>query len=80
MTAGYQQKGDSAVQKPRELTADGYDLVIWQIVNRCVEPPINEGLDYVRAWLVGYARCQNDIIDLIQGLQNGSKQRQEEQG
>ena len=44
--------------------------IIAQIVNREVEHPKFSNAAEQNAYLQGYARCQNDIIDLIEGKEN----------
>ena len=58
------------------MTDQGYDFVIEKIVNRMITMPYdNYNLDLLSAWLSGYAKCQHDIIDIIDGLKKGSQQR-----
>lgn len=51
------------------LTKIGYDNIIEYIVNREVTPPKMNVYD-MHIWLSAYAKCQNDIIDIIKSLKN----------
>lgn len=44
-----------------------------RIVNREVEHPRFNGVAEQNAYLQGYARCQNDIIDLIERTKDDEK-------
>ena len=57
-------------KKPGGLTSIGYNYIIDQVVNRKVQPPEEMYTMELRAWLTGYAKCQNDIIDIINKLKD----------
>ena len=57
-------------KKPGGLTSIGYNYIIDQIVNRKVQPPKEMYTMELSAWLTGYAKCQNDIIDIINKLKD----------
>lgn len=46
-----------------------YDNIINRIVNREITPPKMNVYD-MHIWLSAYAKCQNDIIDIIKSLKN----------
>ena len=47
------------------MTKIGLEHIINEIRNRFVEPPYDMTIETLQAWLNGYARCQNDILELI---------------
>ena len=55
-----------------ELTKQGYDMIIERIINRRIKPPDMFDLDALTAWLNGYAKCQNDILDIIEKLRDSN--------
>ena len=55
---------------PEELTKMGYDAIISRIVNRVVEPPNGKTTYELTAWLAGYAKCQNDVLEIIGKLKD----------
>ena len=55
---------------PGGLTSIGYNYIIDQVVNRKVQPPEEMYTMELSAWLTGYAKCQNDIIDIINKLKD----------
>lgn len=58
------------------MTDNGYKMLIERIVNRTIEIPNNTWrLEDVQSWLSGYAKCQLDIIDIIDSIAKGSEQR-----
>ncbi len=57
-------------KKPGGLTSIGYNYIIDQVVNRKVQPPEEMYTMELSAWLTGYAKCQNDIIDIINKLKD----------
>lgn len=53
-----------------ELTKMGYDNIVDRIVNRQVDPPKNLTVTALNAWLSGYAKCQLEILDIIETLRD----------
>ena len=47
---------------------DILNLVISKVVNRAVEVPNDMTVSELNSWLNGYARCQDDILELIDEL------------
>lgn len=47
------------------MTKIGLEHISNAIINRIVEVPDDLALRDLTAWLNGYARCQNDILELI---------------
>lgn len=56
------------------MTDIGYNDLIDRIVNREVIPPERMTLAELNSWLNGYAKCQNDIIDIINECRKGQKE------
>lgn len=51
------------------MTDSGYKDLMERIINRTVEIPNNAWkLESVQSWLEGYAKCQLDILDIIDNL------------
>lgn len=47
------------------MTKIGLEHIAHAIINRIVEVPDDLALRDLTAWLNGYAKCQNDILELI---------------
>ena len=47
------------------MTKIGLEHIANAIINRFVEVPDDLALRDLTAWLNGYTRCQNDILELI---------------
>lgn len=56
------------------MTDMGYTFLVDAIINRAVEPPQGFTSDQLCAWLTGYAKCQNDILELIDKFRKGQKE------
>lgn len=52
------------------LTQMGYDQIVERIVNRTVQPPDDMTVEMLNAWLTGYAKCQNDVLEIIGKLKD----------
>ena len=52
------------------LTKMGYDMIFDRIVNRAVQPPDDMTVEMLNAWLSGYAKCQNDVLEIIGKLKD----------
>lgn len=55
---------------PEGLTKMGYDMIFERIVNRTVQPPDDMTVEMLNAWLTGYAKCQNDVLEIIGKLKD----------
>lgn len=55
---------------PEVLTKMGYDMIIERIVNRTVQPPDDMTVEMLNTWLTGYAKCQNDVLEIIGKLKD----------
>lgn len=51
-----------------KMTSTGYDFIKKEIENKIVDVPSDMDLKELRAWMLGYAKCQSDIIKLIDKL------------
>ena len=47
------------------MTKIGLEHIANEIRHRIVEPPYDMSIETLQAWLNGYARCQEDILELI---------------
>jgi len=47
------------------MTKIGHEHIADAIINRIVEVPDDLALRDLTAWLNGYAKCQNDILEMI---------------
>ena len=47
------------------MTKIGLEHIADSIINRIVEVPDDLALRDLTAWLNGYAKCQNDILEMI---------------
>ena len=56
------------------MTDIGYKWIKDSIINRTIEPPKAMTTHEMCAWLSGYAKCQNDILELIDKLSKGQKE------
>lgn len=52
------------------LTKIGYDDIINRILNRTVQPPNDMRVETLDAWLIGYAKCQSDVLEIIGKLKD----------
>ena len=52
------------------LTKMGYDEIINRILNRTVQPPNDMRVETLDAWLIGYAKCQSDVLEIIGKLKD----------
>lgn len=52
------------------LTKVGYDDIINRILNRTVQPPNDMRVETLDAWLIGYAKCQSDVLEIIGKLKD----------
>lgn len=55
---------------PEGLTKMGYDMIVEHIINRKIQPSEEMYTMELSAWLTGYTKCQNDIIDIINKLKD----------
>lgn len=46
------------------------EKIIFKIVNSTTEPPKNVSSEYLDGWLIGSAKRQNDIIDMLEEMYN----------
>lgn len=47
------------------MTKIGLEQIMNDIRHRIVDPPYDMSIEVLQAWLNGYAKCQNDILELI---------------
>ena len=47
------------------MTKIGLEHIANEIRHRIVEPPYDMSIETLQAWLNGYARCQEDILEVI---------------
>lgn len=47
------------------MTKIGLEHISNEIRHRIVEPPYDMSIEVLQAWLNGYAKCQNDILEMI---------------
>lgn len=52
------------------LTKIGYEDIINRILNRTVQPPNDMRVETLDAWLIGYAKCQSDVLEIISKLKD----------
>ena len=50
------------------MTKTGYEYIVQCIKGRIVEPPIGYSCKDLGYWLSGYAKCQQDIIDILKNM------------
>jgi hypothetical protein len=55
------------------MTAIGYQYIRDRIVNRQVDPPTDMTLGLLQGWLMGYAQCQMDILELIDEIERANE-------
>ena len=48
--------------------------LVFKIVNRYIDPPKSLRTNELQAWLNGYARCQSDVLDMIDNLEKKKDQ------
>lgn len=47
------------------MTPIGADHISQEIINRTIEVPDDLALRDLTAWLQGYAKCQQDVLEII---------------
>lgn len=47
------------------MTKIGLEQIMNDIRHRIVDPPYYMSIEVLQAWLNGYAKCQEDILELI---------------
>ncbi len=67
LDGGMEDNTDTDEQVSFTVT-DILNLVISKVVNRSVEVPNDMTVSELNSWLNGYARCQDDILELIDEL------------
>lgn len=53
------------------VTPTGIEHLKHEIKSINIEPPVGHNLDEFAGWLEGYAKCQADILDLIDRMYGG---------
>ncbi len=67
LDGGMEENTDTDEQVSFTVT-DILNLVISKVVNRAVEVPNDMTVAELNSWLNGYARCQDDILELVDEL------------
>lgn len=56
----------------RELTKQGYDMIIDRIEDMSVETPTILTAVGLQIWIQAYTQCQHDIIDMLEDLRDSN--------